>query len=81
MLKRSIYGLKQAIRKWHKRFGNHMVSCGFEKSLYDEDECVYIKRKHGVPVAYLLLYVDDMLLAGACKKELQSIKNDLTAAF
>ena len=29
----------------------------------------------------LIFYVDDMLLAGACKKELQSVKDDLKAAF
>ena len=32
-------------------------------------------------MAYLLLYVDDMLLAGACKNEVQKVKDDLRAMF
>ena len=32
-------------------------------------------------MAYLLLYVDDMLVAGACKKEVQRVKDDLNSTF
>lgn len=71
--------MKQASRQWHKCFDDHVLKCGFDKSLYDE--CVYIKRKNGVPVAYLLLYVHDMLLAGSCKSELQAVKDDLMVVF
>lgn len=59
----SIYGLKQASRQWHKKFDDYVLSNGFERSSYDE--CIYIKKREGVAVAYLLLYVDDMLIAGA----------------
>ena len=53
-----------------------MIRSGFVSSKYDE--CVYIKSQGGAVVAYLLLYVDDMLLAGACKNEVQKVKNDLS---
>ena len=52
---------------------------GFSRSKYDS--CVYIKKKGKQAVAYLLLYVDDMLVAGACKAEIQKVKDDLKAAF
>ena len=58
---KSLYGLKQASRQWHKKFNTHMLACGFTRSKYDS--CVYFKKKGGVSVAYLLLYVDDMLIA------------------
>lgn len=45
------------------------------------DECVYIKRKKGIAVAYLLLYVDDMLVARASKQEVQKVKDDMSSIF
>lgn len=79
LLKKSLYGLKQASRQWHLRFDSQMQRMGFSRSKYDS--CVYIKRKGKQAVAYLLLYVDDMLVAGACKAEIQQVKDDLKAAF
>ena len=79
LLKRSIYGLKQASRQWHMKFNTHMIKSGFLRSHYDE--CVYIKSVGGAVVAYLLLYVDDMLLVGADLEEIQKVKTDLRAAF
>ena len=79
LLKKSIYGLKQASRQWHMKFYEHMLKSGFLTSKYDE--CVYIKSQGGAVVAYLLLYVDHMLLAGSCNIEVQKVKKDLKAAF
>ena len=79
LLKRSLYGLKQASRQWHRKFDMHMLQNGFVRSKFDE--CVYIKSEGGAPVAYLLLYVDDMLIAGKCKKVVQKVKDDLGVAF
>ena len=36
LLKKSIYGLKQASRQWHRKFDEHMISSGFTSSQYDE---------------------------------------------
>ena len=79
LLKKSIYGLKQASRQWHKKFDDHVLKSGFCRSKYDE--CVYIKKMKGIPIAYSLLYVDDILLAWACKEEIQKVKDDLGSAF
>ena len=79
LLKRSIYGLKQASRQWHKTFDDHMQKVGFISSRYDS--CVYVKKVNGKPVAYLLLYVDDMLVAGVNKQTVQEVKDDLSRAF
>ena len=59
-LKKSLYGLKQSLRQWYKRFDSFMLSHGFKRS--DYDSCVYLKTVNASAI-YLLLYVDDMLIA------------------
>jgi hypothetical protein len=77
-LKRSLYGLKQSPRQWYKRFDSFMLTHGFERSQYDS--CVYIKFVNGSPI-YLLLYVDDMLIAAKSMKEITILKNQLSSEF
>ncbi|RVW36529.1 Retrovirus-related Pol polyprotein from transposon TNT 1-94 [Vitis vinifera] len=59
-LTKSIYGLKQASRQWYFKFHQIIVSYGFEANLMDE--CVYHKFS-GSKYIFLVLYVDDILLA------------------
>lgn len=63
LLKRSLYGLKQSLRQWYKRFDSFVVSNGYTRSSFDS--CVYFKRTDSGHFIYLLLYVDDMLIASA----------------
>ena len=65
-LKKSLYGLKQSPRQWYKRFDSFILLHDFKRSEYDS--CVYIKIVDGSPI-YLLLYVDDMLIAAKSRKE------------
>ncbi|KAL0458709.1 UNVERIFIED_CONTAM: hypothetical protein Slati_0498100 [Sesamum latifolium] len=58
-LQRSIYGLKQASQNWNIRFEE--VIWGYDFIKNESDPCVY-KKISGSSVAYLLLYVDDILL-------------------
>ncbi|GJZ26794.1 transposable element [Tanacetum coccineum] len=60
-LRKSLYGLKQSPRQWNKRFDSFMVKHGFSRSAYDC--CVYHKKASSGSLIYLLLYVDDMLVA------------------
>lgn len=79
LLKKSLYGLKQSPKQWNKKFDRQMDRLGFQRSSYDD--YVYIKKVNGVAVAYILLYVDDMLLAGPSMKEVQKIKDELQSCF
>lgn len=45
------------------------------------DNCVYIKDRGNSGKYFLLLYVDDILLARRSCEEFQKIKNDLKAKF
>jgi hypothetical protein len=77
-LKKSLYGLKQSPRQWYKRFDSFMLSNGFQRSQYDS--CVYLKFVNGSPT-YLLLYVDDMLIATKSMKEITALKAQLSSEF
>ena len=77
-LKKSLYGLKQSPRQWYKRFDTFMLSQGFKRS--DYDSCVYLKLANGSTI-YLLLYVDDMLIATKSKTEMEKLKRQLSNEF
>jgi hypothetical protein len=53
-----------------------MIANGFKRSLYDS--CVYIKFIDGSPM-YLLLYVDDMLIAAKSKIDIANLKEQLSS--
>ena len=59
-LTKSIYGLKQASRQWYHKFHQVIISFGFETNAVDN--CVYHKFS-GSKHIFLVLYVDDILLA------------------
>jgi hypothetical protein len=62
-LKKSLYGLKQAPRQWHLKFDRFMIEQGYSRC--HSDHCVYFKRLENGSYIILLLYVDDMLVAGS----------------
>ena len=70
-LQKSLYGLKQAPRQWYKKFDGFMCNNGFLKCqvVY----CCYVKKFDNSYII-LLLYVDDMLIAGACIEEIDKLK-------
>ena len=78
-MRKSLYGLKQSPRQWYKRFDSFMLKHGFSRS--DYDCCVYIRKLHGGDYIYLLLYVDDMLIASRSKVEIDRLKSKLSKEF
>ena len=77
-LTRSLYGLKQAPRQWYKKFDSFMTKSGFCKA--EMDPCCYFK-KYTDSYVFLLLYVDDMLIAGSSMREIKNLKTRLSATF
>uniref|UniRef100_A0A803QIL4 Reverse transcriptase Ty1/copia-type domain-containing protein n=1 Tax=Cannabis sativa TaxID=3483 RepID=A0A803QIL4_CANSA len=75
-LKRSLYRLKQSPRQWYKMFDESVLINGYKKSTYDN--CVYVKNK---AIVYLLLYVDDMLIACNDIQEINKIEAMLNKEF
>jgi hypothetical protein len=78
-LHKSLYGLKQAPRQWYKRFGSFMLAHGYSRSNYDH--CIYLKQFPNGYFVYLLLYVDDMLIASHDKSLIVELKAQLSHEF
>ena len=77
-LHKSLYGLKQAPRQWYKKFNEFMSNSGFNKC--DMDHCCYVK-KYTNSYVILVVYVDDMLIAGSSKAEINRLKQQLAENF
>ena len=73
-LQRSIYGLVQASRSWNLCFDE--VIKAFEFIQVYGEACIY-KKVSGSSVAFLILYVDDILLIGNDIEFLDGIKGYL----
>lgn len=59
-LVKSLYGLKQGARDWNRKIDQTLKSMSFNQS--NADPCLYIRVKNGHP-EYMLIYVDDMIVA------------------
>lgn len=79
LLKRSLYGLKQSSRQLYLRFDEFMVTHGYLRCNYDV--CVYYKIIQSGNYIYLLLYVDDMLIACNEREEIEALKQLLNSEF
>lgn len=78
-LKKSLYGLKQAQRQWYKRFDTYMLQIEYQRCEYDC--CVYVKNLGKNSPIFLLLYVDDMLIARCNMDDIVELKRLLGEEF
>jgi len=79
LLKKSLYGLKQSPRQWYRRFDEFLLKTGFVRSGYDS--CVYMLKSGEKIILYLLLYVNDILMASSSKDEIVKLKEKLNGEF
>ena len=77
-LKKSIYGLKQASRQWYLKFNEKIKRFGFKENV--ENNCVYAKFKSEKYI-FLIIYVDDILLASSDVSLLIETKRFLSSNF
>jgi hypothetical protein len=78
-LKKILYGLKQAPRQWYLKFDRFMTEQGY--SICHSDHCVYFKKLENGSFIILLLYVDDMLVAGTNMHDIDVLKKKLANSF
>ena len=77
-LKKSLYGLRQAPRAWNTRLKQELEQMGFKISKADAG--LYIAAHEGSNI-YLLVYVDDILIAAKDMAAIRYIKGRLTSTF
>ena len=77
-LKKSIYKLKQASRQWYLKFHDVISSFGFKENIMDQ--CIYQKVSVS-KICFLILYVDDILLATNDRGLMHEVKQFLSNHF
>ena len=78
LLRKSLYGSKQAPRAWNRRVRQELEDMGFKAS--DADPSLFTAQLKSGAV-YILLYVDDILVAANSLTDIQSIKDRLASSF
>ena len=64
-LKKSLYGLKQAARVWNQTLHESLIKNGCKQS--ETDKCLYSLTSGG-EVSYVLIHVDDLLVASSSEQ-------------
>jgi hypothetical protein len=77
-LKKGIYGLKQSPRNWYSTLNNSIISNGFTR--LKTDLCLYVKRENS-QIAFVLVFVDDIIIGGNNIVWMNSIKDNLFSRF
>jgi hypothetical protein len=78
-LKKRLYGLKKAPRKWYLKFDRFMIEQGYSRC--HSHHCVYFKRLENGSYIILLLYVDDMVVAGSNMQDINMLNKKLANSF
>jgi histone deacetylase 1/2 len=77
-LDKALYGLKQAPRAWYFRLSSKLQSLGFSAS--KADTSLFFYNKGGVTI-FMLIYVDDIVVASSSEKAVDALLKDLGLAF
>lgn len=78
LLKKSLYGLKQASRQWNIKVDAAIKSIGLTQSKVDP--CVYYSRQDG-RMLFQAIYVDDLLIFSNNETLIEEIKTALKSNF
>jgi hypothetical protein len=77
-LQRALYGLKQSPHAWYARLSSFLHELGFISS--KADTSLFIFSREGVQI-YMLVYVDDIVIAGSTAVAVDRLVQSLSAAF
>ena len=77
-LRRSLYGLKQALRAWFEKFRSTLLSFSFTQSRYDSSLFLHTSTSGKV---ILLVYVDEIIITGTDYGLVTKLQQLLHATF
>ena len=78
-MKKSFYGLKQSPRQWYKYFDSFIRVKRHTRNHYEP--CVYYNKLPEEEYIYLLLYVNNTLIAFKSRSAIDKLKKDLSFKF
>jgi hypothetical protein len=77
-LKKTLYGLKQALRAWSDKIGEYLITSGFQTS--NADFSLYVKKTdHGIVV--IIIYVDDLIITRDSDVDISDLNKLLKQKF
>jgi hypothetical protein len=77
-LDKAIFGLKQAPRAWYSRLSEKLIKLGFQVS--KTNTSLFFYDKGGVTI-FLLVYVDDIVVASSSQEAVDAMLKDLRSDF
>ena len=78
LLKKAIYGLKQAARSWNQKATNILKNLGYNQCT--SEPCIFFKHNN-TQVVYVALFVDDFFLFYNDKSEVENLKKTFQKHF
>ena len=75
LLKKSLYGLKQASHEWHKALTKALKEIGFTQQPDEIDPCLFYHEKLDI---YICTHVDDCFVSYTDEKNLDKVIKELT---
>ena len=60
---------------WYQKFDSYIRQLGYYKT--DSDPCMYVRQLADESRMYVILYVDNMLIAGSNQVEIRKVKRSL----
>ncbi|KAL3665196.1 hypothetical protein V7S43_019066 [Phytophthora oleae] len=83
LLRRSLYGLKQAAAVWFRTIRAVFTKLGFQQCR--ADLCLFVRHDRGddgsaAPV-FMVLYVDDLLIGAKTEKQIEAVRSALAEHF
>lgn len=78
LLKRSIYGLKQAANSWNEAINQILTTFGYKRC--EADNCLYIKI-NGDDWCIILIYVDDLLVTSSSERMIRKVEKDISSTI
>ena len=78
-LNKSIYGLKQAAKNWYEALTSLLLKERFKRSR--NDYCLFVQKEEDETFSYVLVWVDDIVVAGATEEAVNEIKSMLNENF
>ena len=78
-LNKTIYGLKQAAKNWYDVLADLLIKSGFQRSR--NDYCLFTRNEVDSTSSYVLVWVDDIIVASASNEINDAIKALLSKNF